>query len=151
MANRLIAGSRASCLGRTLLAFFLLGLDSLVDPALLVVEPLFIGNLVKLSSLEINNSSSAPLSLVELPTLTKLAALVEELLFVGSLVELTLVLLTLGLIPAEGLAELITLVVVELIILVAAKPIFIDGLAPLALLDRSAKSPSIEFSSLKLS
>ena len=71
--------------------------------------------------------------------------MVEKLLFIGSLVELTLVLLTLevGLIPIEGLAELITLVVVE--------PIFIDGPAPLALLNCLAKSPSIEFSSLKLS
>ena len=69
----------------------------------------------------------------------------EELLFIGSLAELTLVLLTLevGLIPIEGLVELIILVVVELI--------FIDGPALLALLNYLAKSPSIEFSSLKLS
>jgi len=59
------------------------------------------------------------------------------------LVELTLALLTLGLIPIEGLAELVILVVAELI--------FIDGLAPLALLNYSAELPSIEFSSLKLS
>jgi hypothetical protein len=52
-------------------------------------------------------------------------------------------LLTLGLIPIEGLAELIALVVAE--------PIFVDGLAPLALLNYLAKLPSIEFSSLKLS
>jgi len=134
-------GSRASYLGRTLLAFFLL--DVLVDPTLLVVEPLFIGNLVRLSSLEINSGLLALLLLVELPTLAKLATLVGELLFIDSLVELTLVLLTLGLIPVEGLAELI--------ILVVAEPIFIDSLVPLALLDYLAKSPSIEFSSLKLS
>ena len=137
MANRLVVGSRASCLGRTLLAFFLLGLDSLV------VEPLFIGDLVKLSSLEINNSLLALLLLIELPTLAKLTTLVGELLFIGSLAELALVLLTLGLIPVEGL--------VELVVLVVAEPISIDGPAPLALLDRSAKSPFIEFSSLKLS
>jgi hypothetical protein len=83
------------------------------------------------------------LLLVELPTLARLATLVGELLFVGGLVELALVLLTLGLIPAEGLTELIILVVVELI--------FVDSLAPLALLNCLAKSPSIEFSSLKLS
>ena len=59
------------------------------------------------------------------------------------MVELTLALLTLGLIPIEGLAELVILVVAELI--------FIDGLAPLALLNCSAELPSIEFSSLKLS
>jgi len=99
--------------------------------------------LVKLSSLEINSSLLAPLLLVELPTLAKLAALVGELLFIGGLAELALVLLTLGLIPAEDLVELIALVVVE--------PIFIDSPAPLALLNYSAKSPSIEFSSLKLS
>jgi hypothetical protein len=195
-----VAGSGASCLGRTLLAFFPLGLDNLADPTLLVVEPLFAGNLVKLSSLEINSSSLvplllvelstlaklaalageplfvgglvdpallaveplfgdlvglsssetnsgslAPLSLVELPTLAKLAALAGELLFVDSLAELALVLLTLevGLIPTEGL--------VGLVVLVVAEPIFIDGPAPLALLNCSAESPSIEFSSFKLS
>ncbi len=111
MGNRLVAGSRAFCLSRTLLAFFLL--DILVDPTLLVVEPLFIGDLVKLSSLEINSSLLAPLLLVELPTLAKLAALVGELLFIGGLAELALVLLTLGLIPIEDLAELIILVVAE--------------------------------------
>jgi len=118
-------------------------LDILVDPTLLVVEPLFIGDLVKLSSLEINSSLLAPLLLVELLTLAKLTALAGELLFIGSLAELTLVLLTLGLIPAEDLAELV--------ILVAAELIFVDGLEPLALLNYLAKSPSIEFSSLKLS
>src|SRR6266403_254281 len=143
MGNRLIAGSRASCLGRTLLAFFLL--DILVDPTLLVVEPLFIGDLVKLSSLEINSSLLVLLLLIELPTLAKLTALVGELLFIGGLVELALALLTLvvGLIPIEGL--------VELVILVVEEPIFIDGPALLALLNYLAKSPSIEFSSLKLS
>ena len=141
MGNRLIAGSRAPYLSRTLLAFFLL--DILVDPTLLVVEPLFIGDLVKLSSLEINSGLLAPLLLVELLTLAKLATLVGELLFIGSLAELTLVLLTLGLISIEGLAELIILVVAELI--------FINSLVLLALLNYLAKSPSIEFSSLKLS
>jgi len=141
VGNRLVAGSRASYLSRTLLAFF--PLDILVDPTLLVVEPLFIGDLVKLSSLEINSSSLVLLLLVELLTLAKLTTLVGELLFIGGLAELTLVLLTLGLIPIEDL--------VELIILVVAEPIFIDGLVPLALLNYLAKSPSIEFSSLKLS
>jgi hypothetical protein len=105
----------------------------------------FAGDLVKLSSLETNSGSSALLLLVELLTIAKLAALAEELLFVGGLAELALALLTLevGLIPAEGL--------VELVALVAAEPIFVDGPAPLALLDCLAKSPFIEFSSLKLS
>ena len=145
IGNRLIAGSRASYLGRTLLAFFLLGLNSLADLTLLVVEPLFIGDLVKFSSLEINSSLLATLLLAELLTLAKLTALVGELLFIGRLVELTLALLTLkvGLIPIEGL--------VKLVILVVAEPIFIDGLVPLALLNYLAKLPSIEFSSLKLS
>ena len=99
--------------------------------------------MVKLFSLETNSVLLALLLLIELPTLAKLATLAGELLFIGSLAELALALLTLGLIPAEGL--------VELIILVAAELIFVDGPAPLALLNRSAKSPSIEFSSLKLS
>jgi hypothetical protein len=109
------------------------------------VEPLFTGDLVELSSLEINSGLLALLLLVELLTLAKLAALVGELLFIGGLAELTLALFTLevGLIPVEGLVELVILVVVELI--------FVDGPAPLALLNCSAKSPSIEFSSLKLS
>jgi hypothetical protein len=141
VGNRLIVGFGASCLGRTLLAFFLL--DILVDPTLLVVEPLFIGDLVRLSSLETNSSLLVLLLLVELPTLAKLAALVGELLFIGGLAELALVLLTLELIPIEGLVELIILVVVELI--------FIDGPALLVLLNYLAESPSIEFSSLKLS
>ena len=111
------------------------------------------GNLVKLSSLETNSSLLAPLLLAELLTLAKLAALAGELLFVGCLVELTLVLLTLevGLIPIEGLAELVALVAAKLITLLVAEPIFIDGPAPLALLNCLAKSPSMEFSSLKLS
>jgi hypothetical protein len=134
-------GSRASYLGRTLLTFF--PLDILADPTLLVVELLFIGDLVRLSSLETNSSLLAPLLLVELPTLAKLTTLVGELLFIGGLAELALVLLTLGLIPVEGL--------VELVILVVAEPIFVDSPAPLALLNYLAKSPSIEFSSLKLS
>jgi len=109
------------------------------------VEPLFIGDLVELSSSETNSGLLAPLLLVELLTLAKLAALVGELLFVGGLVELALALLTLevGLIPVGGLVELVALVAVELI--------FVDSPAPLALLDCLAKSPSIEFSSLKLS
>ena len=71
--------------------------------------------------------------------------MVEELFFIDSSAELTLVLLTLevGLIPIEGL--------VKLVALIAAEPIFIDSLAPLALLDYLAESPSIKFSSLKLS
>jgi len=99
--------------------------------------------LVKPSSLKINSSLLILLLLVELLTLAKLTALAGELLFIGRLVELTLALLTLevGLIPIEGLAELNALVVVELI--------FIDGPAPLALLNYSAESPSIKFSSLK--
>ena len=56
---------------------------------------LFIGNLVELSSSEINSSSLLLLLLVELLTLAKLTTLVGELLFVGGLVELALVLLTL--------------------------------------------------------
>jgi hypothetical protein len=83
------------------------------------------------------------LLLVELPTLARLTTLVGELLFIGGLAELTLVLLTLGLIPIEDLVKLVILVAVELI--------FIHGLVPLALLNYLAKSPSIEFSSLKLS
>jgi hypothetical protein len=132
-----------SYLGRTLLAFFLL--DILADPTLLVVEPLFTGDSVELSSLETNSSLSAPLLLVELLTLAKLTTLAGEPLFIGGLVELALALLTLkvGLIPIGGL--------VKLIVLVVAEPIFVDGPAPLALLNYLAKSPSIEFSSLKLS
>jgi len=110
MANCLIVGSGASCLG---------------------------------SLLETNSGLLASLLLIELLTLAKLAALAGKLLLIGDLVELTLALLTLGLIPVEGLAELVTLVAVE--------PIFIDSPAPLALLNCLAKSPSIGFSSLKLS
>jgi len=137
-------GFRASCLGRTLLTFFPLSLNSLVDFTFLVVEPLFIGNLVTLSSLEINSNLLASLLLVELLTLAELTTLVGELLFIGSLAELALVLLILkiGLIPTKGLVELVALIIAELI--------FIDGLALLALLNCLAKSPSIEFSSLKL-
>ena len=93
--------------------------------------------------LETNSGLLALLLLVELLTLAKLAALVGELLLIGGLAELALALFTLGLIPIEGLVELIALVVAE--------PIFINGLAPLALLNRLAESPSMEFSSLKLS
>ena len=145
MVNRFIVGFRASCLNRTLLAFFLLGLLNLVDPAFLVVELLFVGDLVELSFLKINSVLLAPLLLVELLTLAKLAALVEELLFIYTLAGLALALLTLevGLIPIEGL--------VELIILVAAKLIFVDGLVLLVLLNCSAKLLFVKFSSLRLS
>jgi len=71
--------------------------------------------------------------------------LAGELLFIGSSVELALALLILevGLILTKGLAKLVALI--------AAEPIFVDGPALLALLNYSAKSPSMEFSSLKLS
>ena len=139
VANRLVAGSRASCLGGTLLAFFPLGIDGLADPTLLTIKPLFTGDS------ETNSNSSASLPLVKLLTLAELAALAGELLFVNSSAKLALALPTLkvGVIPAEGLAEFVTLV--------AAEPIFVNSPAPLALLDCLVKSPSIEFSSLKLS
>ena len=111
----------------------------------LVVGSGFADNLVKLSFLEINSGLLVLLLLVKLLTVAELVTLVKEPLFIGGLVELALALLTLkvGLIPAEGLAELV--------ILVAAKPIFVNGLVLLVLLDYLAESPSIEFSSLKLS
>jgi hypothetical protein len=104
-----------------------------------------IGNLVELSTLEKNSSSLVLFSLIKLLTLTELAALAGELLFIYILAGLTLALLTLemGLIPIEGLVELITPVVV--------KPIFIDSPALLVLLNYLAKSPFIEFSSLRFS
>ena len=119
-------------------------MDGLVNPILLVVKLLFISNLVKPSSLKINSGLLISLLLIELLTLAKLTALAGELLFIGRSAELTLVLLTLkvGLIPIKGLVELNALVAAELI--------FVDSLAPLALLNYLAKSPSIEFSSLKL-
>ena len=83
-----------SYLGKTLLAFFLLGLLNLTNPAFLAVKPLFIGNSVDLS-LEINSSLSAPLLLVKLLTLAKLTALAKKLLFIGALVGLALALFTL--------------------------------------------------------
>ena len=46
------------------------------------------------------------------------------------------------LIPIKGLAELVTLVIVELI--------FVDSLVLLILLDCSAKLPFVKFSSLRL-
>ena len=143
--NYLIVGSRASCLNRTLIAFFLLGLNSLANPALLVVELLFAGNLVELSILGKNSGLLVLLLLVELLTLAELAALAKELLFISTLVGLTLTSLTLevGLVPIEGL--------VKLIIPVAAEPIFVDGLVLLILLNCLAESPSVEFSSLRLS
>ena len=100
--------------------------------------------MVTLSSLKINSGLLALLLLIELLTLAKLAALAGELLFIGGSAELALVLLTLeiGLIPVEGLAELVVLIVVE--------PIFVNGLALLVLLNCLAESPSIEFSSFKL-
>ena len=81
VVNRLIAGFRASCLSRTLLAFFLLNLLNLIDPAFLTVEPLFTGNLVDFS-LKTNSGLSALLLLIKLLTLAKLITLVGELLFV---------------------------------------------------------------------
>ena len=140
----LIAGSRASCLGKTLLTFFPLGLLNLTDPAFLTVKPLFIGNSVDLS-LETNSGSLALFLLVELLTLAELIALVGELLFIYTLAGLVLASLTLemGLIPIEGL--------VELVIPVAAELIFIDGLVLLVLLNYLTKLPFIEFSSLRLS
>ena len=139
IANCLIAGSKASCLSGMLLAFFPLGIDGLADPTLLVVEPLFTGDL------ETNSDLSALLLLVKLLTPAELAALVGELLFVNSLVKLALALPTLKVrvILAEGLAEFV--------ILIAAEPIFVNSLVLLALLNCLVKSPSIEFSSLKLS
>ena len=109
------------------------------------MEPLFIKDLVTLSSSKINSNSLSLLLLVELLTLTKLAVLVKKLLFIDSSAKLTLALLILkvGLIPIKGLVELVALAV--------TKPIFIDGPALLALLSYLAKSPSIKFSSLKLS
>jgi len=62
-----------------------------------------------------------------------------------------LLILKVELIFAEGLAKLVALVAAKLITLLVAEPIFIDGPAPLALLNCLAKSPSMEFSSLKLS
>ena len=157
------------CLGGTLLAFFLLGLEELsclgvnsslfilllwvvlllvgglAGPALLAVGPLFANNLAKLSCLETNSGLLASLSLVELLTLAELAALAGELLFINNSAELALALLTLkvGIIPAEGLAKLVALV--------TAKPIFVDGPALLALLNCLAELPFVKFSSFKLS
>ena len=143
--NCLIAGSKASYLNKTLIAFFLLGLDSLADPTLLVVELLFVGNLVELFTLGKNSGSLAPLLLVKLLTLAELATLIGELLFINTLAGLTLASLTLkvGLIPIEGLTKLV--------IPIAAELIFVDSPVPLTLLDYLAKSPFVEFSSLKLS
>ena len=142
--NHFIAGSGVSCLGKTFLAFFLLGLLNLIDPTFLVVEPLFTDDLVDLS-LKTNSGLLVLLLLVKLLTLAKLITLIGELLFIYALAGLTLALLTLnvGLIPIKGLAKLI--------ILVTAEPIFIDGPVPLVLLNYSAKLPSMEFSSLRLS
>ena len=88
---------------------------------------------------------SAPLSLIELLTLAKLTALAKELLFIDTLARLTLTSLTLkvGLVPTENLTKLIIPVIV--------KPIFVDGLVLLILLNCLAKLPSIKFSSLRLS
>jgi hypothetical protein len=101
--------------------------------------------LVKLSTLKKNSGLLVPLLLVKLLTLAKLAALIGELLFIYTLAGLALVSLTLEveLIHIEGLAKLVTPVI--------AKPIFVDGLAPLALLNYLTKSPFMEFSSLRLS
>ena len=131
--NHLIVGFGASCLGKTLLAFFLLGLLNLANPTFLAVELLFIDDLVELSFLKINSVLSALLSLVELLTLAELTALVEELLFIYILAGLALasLILKMGLIPIKGLVELVVLLLV--------------------LLNYLVKSPFIEFSSLKLS
>ena len=144
VVNYLIVNFRASCLSKIFLTFFLLSLLNLIDPVFLAVEPLFIGNLVKLSSLKINSVLSAPLLLVKLLTLTKLATLVKKLLFVYILTGLTLILLILevGLIPIKDLAKLV--------ILITAKPIFIDGLVLLALLNYLTELPFVEFSSFRL-
>ena len=134
-------GFRASYLGKTLLIFFPLGL---VNPIFLIVEPLFISDLIKLFSLKINSNLLAPLLLIELLILIKLTALIGELLFISSLIKLILALLILeiGLIFIKGLVKFIILIIEELI--------FIDGLVLLALLNYLAKSPFMEFSSLKL-
>jgi hypothetical protein len=104
-----------------------------------------IGNLVELSTLGKNSGLLVPLLLIKLLTLAELAALVGKLLFIGALAGLALALLALkiGLVLTEGLAEFVVPVV--------AKPIFIDGLALLVLLNYLAKSPFVEFSSLRLS
>jgi len=161
----LLAGSGVPCLSRTLLAFFLLGLeellclgvdsssfilllqrglllvDGLAGPALLAIKPLFAGNSTELFSSEKNSGLSASLLLVDLLTLAELAALTEELLFVNSSAKLTLALLILemGVIPAKGLAELVALVTV------------VDSPALLALLNCLVELPSVEFNSFKLS
>ena len=144
MVNCFIIGFRVSCLNKIFLAFFLLGLLNLINFAFLVIELLFIGDLVEFFSLKINSVLLIPLLLVELLTLAELAVLVKELLFVYTLVGLALALpiLEVGLIPIEGLTELVILVIVELI--------FVDGPVLLVLLDCLAKLPSIEFSSLRL-
>ena len=144
IVDRLIAGFGASCLGRIFLAFFLLGLLNLINPAFLAVELLFIGNLVDLS-LETNSGLLVLFLLVELLTLAELITLIGELLFIYTLAGLVLALFTLkvGLIPIEGLVELITPVAAELI--------FVDGLAPLALPNYLADLHFMEFSSLRLS
>jgi hypothetical protein len=107
------------------------------------------GNLVNLSSLKTNSGLSVIFLLVELLTLAELAALAGELLFIYTLAGLILAKLALasltlkvGLISIEGL--------VKLIISLVVKPIFINGLALLALLNDSAKLPFMEFSSLRL-
>ena len=145
VVNYLIIGFKASCLNKILLAFFPLGLLNLVNPAFLAVEPLFTDNLVELSFLEINSVLLVLLLLVKLLTLAKFAVLAKELLFVYTLAKLALVSLTLevGLIPIKGL--------IKLVILVTAKPIFVDSPVPLALFDYLAESPFMEFSSLRLS
>ena len=109
------------------------------------MELLFVGNLVELFILKKNSGSSAPFLLVKLLTLAELIILIKELLFISALAGLVLALLTLkvGLVPIKGLAKLVIPVAVELI--------FVDGLVPLVLLDCLAKSPFVEFSSLRLS
>ena len=138
-------GFRASCLDRILIVFFPLSLDSLADPTLLVVELLFVGNLVELSTLGKKSGLSVLFLLVKLLTLVKLTALIGELLFINILVGLALASLTLkvGLVLIESLAELVIPIIVKLI--------FVDGPVLLTLLDCLTELPSIEFSSLKLS
>ena len=114
-------------------------MNGLADLALLAVKPLFAGNLAKLSSSEKNSGLSALFPLVDLLILVELVALAGELLFVDGSAKLTLALLTLevGIIPAEGLAELVALIAA------------VDSPALLVLFDYLAESPFVEFNSFK--
>ena len=75
---------------------------------------------------------------------------IEGLIELVILVAAELITLVVVELIALVVAELVALVAAELIALVVAEPIFIDGPALLALLNCLAKSPSIEFSSFKL-